>query len=137
MVIPSRRPAFTLVELLVVTSIIGVLVGLLLPAVQSAREAARRMQCGNNLRQLSLAFQNYESAFKTLPPSRITTGLSQHGYAAYLLPMIEQSVVYNAYQFNTPWWDARNFQAVQVKISTWICGTTNRRVRGIGLRCDP
>jgi prepilin-type N-terminal cleavage/methylation domain-containing protein len=124
MVIPSRRPAFTLVELLVVTSIIGVLVGLLLPAVQSAREAARRMQCGNNLRQLSLAFQNYESAFKTLPPSRITTGLSQHGYAAYLLPMIEQSVVYNAYQFNTPWWDARNFQAVQVKISTWICPST-------------
>ena len=124
MVKSARRSAFTIVELLVVISSIGVLVGLLLPAVQSAREAARRMQCSNNLRQLSLAFQNYESAFKTLPPSRITTGLSQHGFAAYLLPMIEQSVVYNLYQFNTPWWDSRNFQATRSSISTWICPTT-------------
>lgn len=120
----AHRTAFTLVELLVVISIIGVLVGLLLPAVQAAREAARRMQCGNNIRQVSLAFQNYESAFKTLPPSRITTGLSQHGFAAYLLPMLEQTTVYNLYQFSLPWWDARNFPATRNTISTWICPST-------------
>ncbi|HUP82046.1 MAG TPA: DUF1559 domain-containing protein, partial [Pirellula sp.] len=62
------RRGFTLVELLVVIAIIGILVGLLLPAVQAAREAARRMQCGNNVKNLGLAFHNYESATKKIPP---------------------------------------------------------------------
>jgi prepilin-type N-terminal cleavage/methylation domain-containing protein/prepilin-type processing-associated H-X9-DG protein len=90
----SGRKGFTLVELLVVIAIIGILVGLLLPAVQAAREAARRMQCSNNMKQLGLAMHNFESAFKTVPvglDTRYNTTLT------YLLPYMEQSATYNGY----------------------------------------
>ncbi|MBX3422170.1 MAG: DUF1559 domain-containing protein [Pirellulaceae bacterium] len=86
------RTAFTLVELLVVIAIIGILVGLLLPAVQAAREAARRMSCSNNLRQIGIALHNYESAERAFPPSTITTGgaASQPWSAqSFLLPYLE------------------------------------------------
>jgi prepilin-type N-terminal cleavage/methylation domain-containing protein/prepilin-type processing-associated H-X9-DG protein len=90
------KKAFTLVELLVVIAIIGVLVALLLPAVQSAREAARRMQCANNLKQIALAFHNYESSFKVLPPETMCAGTGAHGPTAFvhILPQIEQSGIY-------------------------------------------
>jgi prepilin-type N-terminal cleavage/methylation domain-containing protein/prepilin-type processing-associated H-X9-DG protein len=90
------KKAFTLVELLVVIAIIGVLVALLLPAVQSAREAARRMQCANNLKQIGLAFHNYESSFKVLPPETMCPGTGVHGPTAFvhILPQIEQSGIY-------------------------------------------
>jgi prepilin-type N-terminal cleavage/methylation domain-containing protein len=105
-----RRPAFTLVELLVVIAIIGILVGLLLPAVQAAREAARRMQCSNNIKQISLAALNYESSYKRLPPMQCGTGAvhpgTTHGagqrfamsghYA--LLPYIEQAALYQLFE---------------------------------------
>ena len=98
-----KLAGFTLVELLVVIAIIGILVGLLLPAVQAAREAARRIQCSNNLKQLGLALSNYESAFKRLPALRSgTAGFASRltgnherrsGYVA-LLPMLEQMSLY-------------------------------------------
>src|SRR5688572_11304814 len=87
----SARPAFTLVELLVVIAIIGVLVALLLPAVQAAREAARRSQCQNHLKQIGLAVQNYHDARRELPPSRVADG--QQTWLALILDYMEQSSV--------------------------------------------
>ncbi len=120
-----RQRGFTLVELLVVIAIIGILVGLLLPAVQSAREAARRMQCSNNLKQIGLATLNYESAHKKFPPGRmepdyIVGGVVQASYTTYpttlpagawtgfrsvhtfILPFMEQNNIYNMIDFSRP-----------------------------------
>ena len=93
-----RKRGFTLVELLVVIAIIGVLVALLLPAVQAAREAARRMQCSNRLKQLALSHHNYHDTFKTLPPAYISRDQTYNhqsntpywGWASFVLPFMEQ-----------------------------------------------
>ncbi len=96
-----KRQGFTLVELLVVIAIIGVLVGLLLPAVQAAREAARRMQCSNNMKQIGLALHNYESSNKLFPTANIVrivgTTLSGDGWTwhARILPFVEQTALYS------------------------------------------
>lgn len=116
----QSRSGFTLVELLVVIAIIGILVGLLLPAVQAAREAARRMQCSNNLKQLALSLHNYESANKKFPPGSIlphTTGMAAYpptthnnntartagwSWSMFIMPYIEQTAMYNATAANYP-----------------------------------
>lgn len=95
------RRAFTLVELLVVIAIIGVLVALLLPAVQAAREAARRAQCTNQMKQLGLAVHNYESAKKYLPPSH--TNAPRHNFLAFILPYMEQTSISSQFDMKVDW----------------------------------
>ncbi|MDZ7616611.1 MAG: DUF1559 domain-containing protein [Patescibacteria group bacterium] len=118
---------FTLVELLVVIAIIGTLIALLLPAVQAAREAARRMQCSNHMKQISLAMHSYESAHKRFPPGHLETGYDgpsyrhQFTFAAYILPFIEQQNVYNMIDFKLASADAANKPAGAIRIDTFIC----------------
>jgi prepilin-type N-terminal cleavage/methylation domain-containing protein len=118
----KRRRGFTLIELLVVIAIIGVLIALLLPAVQMAREAARRAQCSNNLKQLGLAVQTYAGENNsTLPPGGACGAPQSFGMKVRLLPFLEQSIAFNNVNFsnaryastwdhwNRPWsWDNRN-----------------------------
>lgn len=119
----SGRFAFTLVELLVVIAILGLLVGLLLPAVQAAREAARRMQCSNNLKQIVLATLNYESATRRLPPSacvnpRISTNASWsiHGR---LFPYLEQNNLASQIDLSLSW---QNFPILSgYRVHTYVC----------------
>jgi len=129
----SCRPGFTLVELLVVIAIIGILVGLLLPAIQSAREAARRMSCQSNMRQLGLALFNYESALKTFPPSYVANvrhpqrdpetfdGPSGFAWGALILPQLEQLPIYHRLSFSEPCWSPVQADAVRARIPTFLC----------------
>ncbi|TWU25180.1 hypothetical protein Pla52o_14780 [Novipirellula galeiformis] len=104
---PLSTRGFTLVELLVVIAIIGVLVGLLLPAVQAAREAARRMSCTNNFKQIGLALHNYHDTFLRLPPGLVDDSSTQSsatagwGWMVAILPGVEQSALYDAMEVST------------------------------------
>jgi prepilin-type N-terminal cleavage/methylation domain-containing protein len=117
------RRAFTLIELLVVIATIGALVGLLVPAVQSARSAARRAQCQNNLKQLALALDSYLTSRSVLPMSAVAGnghGVNQSCFAM-ILPEIEQGPLFNAYNFLVENYDRSNTTVVATQIATLVC----------------
>ncbi|TWT30616.1 DUF1559 domain-containing protein [Blastopirellula retiformator] len=141
-----KKSGFTLVELLVVIAIIGVLIALLLPAVQQARESARRMQCSNNLKQLSLALHNYHDVHQVFPPAALMPSSDRKGGASWLtrlLPQMEQNAAYDQMTFvDTDWTDQigpnRNWQVTStLRVPALNCPsspmeTTRKRATSAG-----
>ncbi len=126
---PDLRRGFTLIELLVVMAIIAVLIALLLPAVQSAREAARRIRCVNNLKQLGLGIHNYESSNGVLPPQTVltfnrsgtVTWKSRWGASSRITPFLEMGTVYNALNYTNKTSDPSNATAVSTQLKVFLC----------------
>ena len=140
---PRRRPGFTLIELLVVIAIIAILIALLLPAVQQAREAARRTQCKNNMAQLGLAIHNYDMSFETLPPGTVhgsgpIENVPKGYHMSWLvqqLPMIEQAQVFRAVDFSQGAYGPANMEVRKVRIATLMCPSDysfRYEVKGVG-----
>jgi prepilin-type N-terminal cleavage/methylation domain-containing protein/prepilin-type processing-associated H-X9-DG protein len=122
-----HRQGFTLVELLVVIAIIGILVALLLPAIQAAREAARRAQCTNNLKQVGIAIQSYHDAYRALPI--LGMGSAHGSWVLHLLPQLEQASLYEQYTFTLQWnylaqnaaAGVDNLRVSSVRVATLTC----------------
>ena len=137
----AHRKAFTLVELLVVIAIIGILIALLLPAVQASREAARRIQCANNLSQIALAVQNYNMAHFVYPPGTIDEkgpivnepAGYHHNWISQLLPYMEQTPLYRHINFNAGVYDETNDEARHAHISGFRCPSSPHRAADLGV----
>ncbi|MDG2381434.1 MAG: DUF1559 domain-containing protein [Pirellulaceae bacterium] len=136
-----QKHGFTLIELLVVIAIIGLLIGLLLPAANAARESGRRVQCVNNLRQLGIAIQAYESARRRLPPGYVSNSTTAPppatrdpntwdappgwGWGTYLLPYLEESGLASSIDLAQPVWSPRNADFVRQTVPTFLCPTAS------------
>ncbi|MCL2005743.1 MAG: DUF1559 domain-containing protein [Planctomycetaceae bacterium] len=122
----SRKPyAFTLVELLVVIAVIGMLIALLLPAIQAAREAARRMSCSNNLRQIGIAVHNYHDVYQQIPPGR--ENQTMFGWGALILPYVEQGNLQSLINFNEKMYNEPNRTTGQTLIPLFLCPSNQER----------
>jgi prepilin-type N-terminal cleavage/methylation domain-containing protein/prepilin-type processing-associated H-X9-DG protein len=123
--VSKERKAFTLVELLVVIAIIAVLIGLLLPAVQKVREAANRMQCQNNLKQIGLAVHGFHDAKKQLPqnhrPASATVSTVRERWFTQILPYLEQDALYSRYDTGTNWDSANNIPLTSTYLKVAVC----------------
>jgi prepilin-type N-terminal cleavage/methylation domain-containing protein/prepilin-type processing-associated H-X9-DG protein len=114
---------FTLTEVLVVIAVIGILIALLLPAVQAAREAARRMQCTANLKQIGLGLHNYQQTHRVFPPAY--SRRPGHNMLSFILPYLEQGPIYERYRWDLPWNDPANDKATEVDIELFVCPSAN------------
>jgi prepilin-type N-terminal cleavage/methylation domain-containing protein len=126
----ARLAGFSLIELLVVITIIGILIALLLPAVQSARESARRVSCLNHLHQIGIGLQSYHAALQCFPPGCTDPGNKQVAWSVFLLPYIEQQGIHQLFHFDKGYRSATNADATHRVIATYLCPSTNRFATG-------